>query len=119
MDKASLGQHPIFNKFLIEQDDDVHVSKDVEDKLCATYFVTFADPVRFGGLWESLADSTLLGRDDYPSNITAAYDLLSHYKGAKRQHSNDQQINISFAQVQQSKADMSPVPGTMEKRCRP
>ena len=112
MNKASLGQHPDFNTYVADQDSSVTSTKDIEEKLCATYFITFADPGRFGGLWENLSNSTLLGRDDYPANITAAYDLLCHYRGGKRQNTHDTPVNVSFAQIRQAGDNLPPVPGS-------
>ena len=112
MNKASVGRHLLFTKFAIEHDDTVSDDQEVEDKLAATYFITFADSNRFHGLWADLSNSTLLGRDDYPQNLTAAYDLLSHYKGAKKQESNDGPINVSFAQVRQVRNDLPPLAGS-------
>ena len=83
MNHASVGQHPAFVKFAIEDEKSPMTAQGVEDKLAATYFITFADPSRFQGLWESLSNATLLGRDDYPNTITAAYDLLSHFRGPR------------------------------------
>ena len=112
MNKACLGQHPDFNTYVVDQGSSVTSNKDIEEKLCATYFITFADPGRFGGLWENLSNSTLLGRDDYPANITAAYDLLCHYRGGKRQNTHDTPVNVSFAQIRQADDNLPPVPGS-------
>ena len=109
--KAAVGHHPAFTKFAIENDDSTSNEQEVEDKLAATYLITFADSNRFQGLWESLSNATLLGRDDYPQNITAAYDLLSHYRGSRKSNSNDGPINVSFAQVKQVRDDLPPLTG--------
>ena len=109
MNHASVGQHPAFVKFAIEDEKSPMTAQGVEDKLAATYFITFADPSRFQGLWESLSNATLLGRDDYPNTITAAYDLLSHFRGPRRNNVHDGPINVSFAQVSDNRP---PLPGT-------
>lgn len=67
MNKASLGNHPEFVKHSIEHDPTTSTPADVESKLAATYFINFADPMRFSGLWEDLDNATLLGRDEYHS----------------------------------------------------
>ena len=110
--KASLRQYPNFNEYVISQGDQDSNSKAIEEKLCATYFITFADAGRFGGLWESISNGTLLGRDEYPAKITVAYDLLCHYRGAKQQSTSDPPINVSFAQIGQARDDLPPVAGT-------
>ena len=110
MNKGTIGHHDAFNKFVLSQDQTVQNVKEVEDKVCATYFITFADPHRFSGLWEHLSNSTLLGRDEYPSTMTRAYDLLCHYCGRKKTNSNDGPANVSFAQIQQEIDDPVLVP---------
>ena len=86
--------------------------QDVEDKLAATYFITFADSNRFQGLWENLANATLLGRDDYPHNITTAYDLLSHYRGRRKPINHDGPINVSFEKTRKVRYNIPPLAGT-------
>ena len=102
MNHASVSQHPAFVKFALENDKSSADAQSVEDKLAATYFITFADQSRYQGLWESLSNATLLGRDDYPLNITAAYDLLSHYRGARRGNNHDGPVHVSFAQINET-----------------
>ena len=81
MNKGTIGNHPNFLQYAMKHDISTVTEAAVQDKLAATYFITFADPTRLQGLWEKLSNATLLGRDDYPLTLTAAYDLLSHFKG--------------------------------------
>lgn len=106
MNKASLANHPEFVKHTIENDASTKTQTDVEDKLAATYFLTFADPTRFSGLWKDLHNSTLLGRDEYPSSITMAYDLLNHYRGKQKQSNRFMDTHVSFAQVKLDSVDL-------------
>ena len=39
-----------------------------------------ADSDRYSGIWNYLKNTTLLGKDNYPKNRTAAYDVLCRYK---------------------------------------
>ena len=76
MNKDAIGNHPNFLQYAMKHDMSTVTEAAVQDKLAATYFITFADATWFQGLWENLSNATLLGRDDYPSTLTAAYDLL-------------------------------------------
>ena len=66
MNKASLGNHPNIVKNFTEFDTSTPTIAMVEDKLAAIYFLTFADPNGFSGLWKDLYNATLLGIDEYP-----------------------------------------------------
>ena len=37
-----------------------------------------SDPIRYGTLQETLFDDVYKGRDEFPTTLTAAYDLLQH-----------------------------------------
>ena len=49
-----------------------------EQKMKSMIFIMGADPSRFSSLHDTLADGVLLGRDEYPQTITAAYELLQN-----------------------------------------
>ena len=79
-----------------------------------------ADPTRFQALQDSLEEGVLLGRDEYPTTITQAYELLqstcpnTHQQQSGRfsrfRNSNRFRMgNLSFAQVQTSE---NTVPGS-------
>ena len=111
MNKASLGGHPEFVMHAISNDPNTTTAEEVEEKLAATYFITFADPGRFSGLWEDLHNATLLGRDEYPLTLTMAYDLLNHYRSSRKPNNRTQDAHVSFAQMQ-SAGPRELVPGT-------
>jgi hypothetical protein len=71
----------------------------VKDGYLAMAFLENSDPHRFSGLWTQLKNSMLLGHNDYPSNLTSAYDLLCNFKpvGAARRTDNSA-VNVNFVQ---------------------
>ena len=76
-----------------------------EDSFLAIAFLENADSARFNGLSRELRNSMLLGQDNYPVHLTAAYDLLCNYRpvptGRREERENDTAVNVSFAQVTQ------------------
>jgi Reverse transcriptase (RNA-dependent DNA polymerase) len=46
----------------------------------ALAFLKRADPVRFGLLWIELENNYARGKDEYPADLTVAYNLLNNYK---------------------------------------
>ena len=75
-----------------------------EDSFLAIAFLENADSARFSGLSRELRNIMLLGQDNYPVHLTAAYDLLCNYRpvptGRRDDWDNDS-VNVSFAQVTQ------------------
>ena len=90
-----------------------------EDKLKAMALIMRSDTARYGHLQQSLEEGTHRGRDEYPTTVTAAYDLLQHtvpetpgngsggrlsrFRSRRNRLSN---TNVSFAQ-RESPADSS------------
>lgn len=73
--------HPEFIKTIQTNHSDTFMTDEkIEAKLEATFFLTFADPVRFSGLWRDLANSHKVHRDDYPNTRVDTYALLTHYQ---------------------------------------
>ena len=62
-----------------------------EDKFKAMCFLTRADDVRFKNLLKQLKDGSFLGRDEYPTTVTDAYDLLVRTSGAFKRSSGSRQ----------------------------
>jgi hypothetical protein len=87
---------------------------DVKDGYLAMVFLENADPQRFSGLWTQLKNSMLLGHNDYPSNLTSAYDLLCNFKpvGASRR-TDTGAINVHFVQKPTPLATPDATPATM------
>ena len=90
-----------------------------EHKMKAMVFTMGSDPTRYSLLLQTLEDGVLLGRDEYPTTITAAYDLLqstcpslsksNRFMSRFRRNNNKFKAgNLSFAQIREK--DL--VPGT-------
>jgi len=75
-------------------------------KSVAIGFLKRANRKRFGGLWSDLENLFTRGQDDYPSDLTGAYNLLLNYKAppssyqGRRDQSNDYEevSGITFLQ---------------------
>ncbi|KAI2509415.1 Reverse transcriptase (RNA-dependent DNA polymerase) [Fragilaria crotonensis] len=50
------------------------------EKTLAIALITGSDPSRYGTLVAHLSNQYAMGRDEYPSNVTAAYNLLVNYR---------------------------------------
>ena len=71
----------------------------VKEKIQATFFLSLADPNRFSSLWTHLANSNLVGRDEYPNTIVEAYALLQHFQPGTVVPTQIPRSDVSFAQV--------------------
>ena len=56
------------------------VEKEAQGRYLAVAFVLGADRQRYGRLIENLENDYLQGQNNYPSTITAAYNLLTNWK---------------------------------------
>ena len=79
------GAHVMCSPILIKAVD-VNKPTDKEkalehDKFKAMLMILRADPGRYGTLQESLFESVIRGRDEFPDTMTKAYDLLQHISG--------------------------------------
>jgi hypothetical protein len=85
-----------------------------KQKYVAIGFLKRADRKRYGGLWSDLENQFTQGTDDYPSNLTGAYNLLLDYTappsqqyGRRKNRAEEEEISgITFLQ------SSAPVPGT-------
>jgi hypothetical protein len=82
-------------------------------KSIAISFLKRADKRRYGGLWIELENQFTRGLDHYPSDLTAAFNLLLNYKAVstgppgRRDPTNDEETSgMTFIQ------HSAPVPGT-------
>jgi hypothetical protein len=56
------------------------LKEETYERYLATSFVLAADRSRYGRLIESLENDYLQGRDNYPTTLTSAYNLLTNWK---------------------------------------
>ncbi|KAI2489179.1 Reverse transcriptase (RNA-dependent DNA polymerase) [Fragilaria crotonensis] len=56
------------------------VAKESHSRYLATAFISGADPVRYGRLVENLENDFLMGRDNYPKTVRAAYNIMTFWK---------------------------------------
>ena len=80
-----------------------------KNKTVAIGFLRRADRNRYGALWSELENGFSRGQDQYPCDLTAAYNLLLNYKPAPVQHNNirdkseteptEDEIAVTFVQT--------------------
>jgi hypothetical protein len=56
------------------------VEKEAQGRYLAVAFVLGADRLRYGRLIENLENDYLQGQNNYPTTVTAAYNLLTNWK---------------------------------------
>ena len=80
--KLAGGKHVMISPELIVEDkagNPTEEEKTVEeDKFKSMLMILRSDPIRFGKLQESLFKGVYKGRDEFPTTVTQAYDLLQH-----------------------------------------
>ena len=78
--ELSGGKHMLCSDELIEPKDPDQPTeqeiKDEEEKMKAMILIVRADPNRFSALQSSLEEGVFLNRDEYPTTVTTAYELL-------------------------------------------
>jgi hypothetical protein len=57
------------------------ISKTVKDYTLGAALILGADPERYGNLIKGLKNASLAGRDEWPKNVTEAYNYLSKWEG--------------------------------------
>ena len=67
------------------------------DKVKAIILVLRADPVRYGGLQESLFDAMYKLRDEFPKSTTKAYDLLQNSSNDISKYTNNRRFSRYFS----------------------
>jgi hypothetical protein len=85
-----------------------------QKKAIAVSFLRRVSRQKYGQLWVDLQNSYARGKDDFPSNIIDAYDMLLHYVPPHRSDhkSHKQSRGSSGVQfVQSGRASNTPVPG--------
>jgi hypothetical protein len=60
-----------------------------KNKSVAIGFLKRADRKRYGGLWSDLENQYTRGTDDYPLDLTGAYNLLLNYKPPRPSNTDD------------------------------
>jgi hypothetical protein len=85
-------------------------------KSVAIGFLKRADRKRYGGLWSELENLFTRGEDQYPTDLTGAYNLLLNYKAPLQQtygrrdgHANREEEEVSGITFLQNSG---PIPGT-------
>jgi hypothetical protein len=68
--------------------DPKEIARYARDRTLAMLFLRNSDMTRFEAVWFGLANQYSGGTDQYPLDITSAYNLLENYKPRTRQHQN-------------------------------
>ena len=85
-------------------DEDNPTNKEFEtevEKVKAMVYFLKSDPNRYGTLHDDLCQSVYRGRDEFPTTVTSAYDLLQHFSGkvgrkASNNNNNDRTNRFRF-----------------------
>ena len=59
----------------------IEITKKVKEYTLATAFIYGSDPERYGNMVRGLKNASLAGRDEWPKNVTEAYNYLSKWEG--------------------------------------
>jgi hypothetical protein len=88
---ASLGEDPLtrllacknlgYNANTTTDTEIVEITKLVRDYTLGTALILGADPSRYSGMIRGLKNASLAGRDEWPKNVTEAYNYLSKWEG--------------------------------------
>jgi hypothetical protein len=88
---ASLGEDPMTREvvckalgFPVDTSDAtqmVQITKTVRDYTLGTALILGADPDRYSNMIRGLKNASLAGRDEWPKNVTEAYNYLSKWEG--------------------------------------
>ena len=72
----------------------------MEGKYSVIAFIQGANHHRYSGLWRDLKNNMVLGQDNYPKTLPAAYDVLLNYKtSGNKQGGGDTNVRVSFLQT--------------------
>jgi hypothetical protein len=98
---ASLGEDPLTRTMVCKDlnyqtgttvaSEIAEISKTVRDYTLGAALILGADPVRYSGMIRGLKNASLAGRDEWPKNVTEAYNYLSKWEGDEPsgQHERD------------------------------
>ncbi len=88
---ASLGEDPLTRTMVCKDlnyqtntsvaTEKAEISKNVRDYTLGAALILGADPARYSGMIRELKNASLSGRDEWPKNITEAYNYLSKWEG--------------------------------------
>jgi hypothetical protein len=81
----------------------------------AVVFLKRAESRRYGGLWSELENNLSRGQDQYPADLTSAYNLLLNYKAAPVQRpprrENNKEAEVSGMSFLQSSGPLAGTDG--------
>ena len=110
MSKGSLFDMPKLLQYeenTFNHPNDNVAKKSMEEKFTAIAFIQGANHSRYANLWRDLKNNMVLGQDNYPTLLPAAYDVLQNYKPSS--HSgcagNDSNVRVSFLQSDRSASE--------------
>jgi hypothetical protein len=114
---ASLGEDPLTRTMVCKDlnyqtnttvtTEKAEISKTVRDYTLGAALILGADPARYSGMIRGLKNASLAGRDEWPKNITEAYNYLSKWEGdepSAGQHERDYEGN-SFLNDQEKEKE--------------
>ena len=104
MSKGSLYDMPKllqYEKDSFNHADDNAAKKSMEEKYTAIAFVQGANHSKYANLWRDLKNNMVLGQDNYPTSLPAAYDVLQNYKSTSSggRNGGESNVRVSFLQT--------------------
>ena len=104
---ASLGEDPLVRVLVCKNlgydtttkssTEIAEITKVVRDYTLGTALILGADPARYSGMIRGLKNASLAGRDEWPKNVTEAYNYLSKWEGEdSNSHTNRDQEGLQF-----------------------
>ena len=130
---ASLGEDPMvramvcknlsYNLNTTDTEEIKEIAKSVRDYTLGAALILGADPERYSGMIRGLKNASLAGRDEWPKNVTEAYNYLSKWEGDEPSGHNDRDYEgSSFVNDQEREPrkeyPKEPQPWHAEMTCR-
>ena len=80
------------------------LEKEIKESHLATTILKRADSKRYGSLQKELANSYLLGKDDYPKTVAEVLKIMNNYKDTTSEEPRENKgispvLNVSFLQT--------------------
>ena len=130
---ASLGEDPMvramvcknlsYNLHTTDTEEIKEIAKTVRDYTLGAALILGADPERYSGMIRGLKNASLAGRDEWPKNVTEAYNYLSKWEGDEPSgHTDRDYEGSSFVNDQEREPrkeyPKEPQPWHAEMTCR-
>jgi hypothetical protein len=119
MTRAMVCKHLAYRPTTTSLTEIKEITDGVRDYTLGAALILGADPVRYGGMIRNLKNASLAGRDEWPKNVTEAYNYLSKWEGDEphNRSSRDYEGN-SFVNDSPREKDKEPKEWHKKMTCR-